>query len=100
MASELKPCPNPWCRYDSEPVAVASQVHLECGVSIRHACGIMGPQAESEEEAIAAWNTRPVEDALVEALKAIRDEWDDLAMNQLSPAYEQVCTALKLAGRE
>ena len=76
MASELKLCPNPWCRYDSEPVVVASQVHLDYGVSIRHTCGIMGPQADSEEEAISAWNTRPVEDALLEALKKLRDcDW-------------------------
>lgn len=85
MAEKLLPCPNPWCSFSSEPVIVASQSGHLCGVAVRHICGIIGPQAEDEESAIVAWNTRPADlrieaaEKMEKALKRIYAETDGRA---------------------
>ncbi len=40
-------------------------------------CGQRGPWVDEDEDALAKWNTRPIEDALIEALEAIKDsDWN------------------------
>jgi hypothetical protein len=47
--------------------------------------------------AIAAWNTRPVEDALVEALKFVQEHCQ--LYGAADAAREKIDAALKLAGK-
>ena len=80
MADELKPCPNPWCTATSKPMRVLSQSHMEVGYAIRCACGVISPQAETAEEALAAWNTRTSERtnaALLGAAKCATEPWTE-----------------------
>lgn len=69
MASELKACPNPWCK-ENAPLVKVDRVRGEhygvCG-----SCGLYGPYRRTEVDAIAAWNTRPAEQMLVEALRGL-----------------------------
>jgi hypothetical protein len=72
-------------------------------------CGASGPTDYSFDGCIAAWNTRPVEDALVEALKVFvnaAESWhnfhkhtDGIQCDQLCAAIEPARAALKLAGK-
>lgn len=54
---ELKPCP--FCK-DGTP----NITHRFIGITIRCSCGAHSEYFNTEEEAINAWNTRPIEDAL------------------------------------
>lgn len=50
------PCPNPWCEHTSPPeVNGPFQLKrcIRCGY-----CGLEGPWADTEAEAITAWNLR------------------------------------------
>ena len=65
----IEPCPNPWCNShkttDAEirsfeaPIVEPSRSSFEKRVSCP-CCPISGPWADTETEAIAAWNIRPL----------------------------------------
>ena len=67
MSEELKPCPNPWCNShkttDAEirsfeaPIVEPSRSSFEKRVSCP-CCPMSGPWADTEAEAITAWNAR------------------------------------------
>lgn len=79
--TELKPCPNPWCnshkttdleiRDMERPVVAPSRASSECRVSCP-VCPISGPWADTEAEAITAWNTRIEAGAVAELIEALR----------------------------
>lgn len=63
-AGELRECPNPWCgshRWPAEDERVGLVKYLDTPKSQAwcKCCGISGPECESRELAIKAWNTRP-----------------------------------------
>lgn len=68
---ELKPCPNPWCRRKFPPKAYR---HIGSTTRYVHCddCGMDGPTADTEAEAIAAWNTRP--EASLSSMVALDEE--------------------------
>lgn len=63
MPEELKPCECASCRFCEQSCtgirtnSKGSKFWVVCGNT---ACGVEGPFRNSEAEAIAAWNTRPV----------------------------------------
>lgn len=67
----LKPCPNPWCKsLDIVAQQVRGQQAMACYV-----CGLLGPEKDTEAEAVLAWNTRheaqlPLLEMLEEAIAA------------------------------
>lgn len=70
---DLKPCPNPWCdSVDFEARPTEDSVHLlpdtsrpRFAVHCQY-CPQQGPGADTEAEAVTAWNTRtPDPEALV-----------------------------------
>jgi hypothetical protein len=65
---KLRPCPV--CGEDKDLRYSKTSQAVECLT-----CCAMGPLLNTKAEAIAAWNIRPGEDALVGALKAIYDCW-------------------------
>lgn len=70
-ADEFKPCPTPWC-HNPQPILCLSAEgahYVWCG-SI---CKAEGPRCETRAEAIAAWNTRPVEDELRAEVERLRE---------------------------
>ena len=95
MPSELKRCPNPWCKRGT--LLVES---MTCGPAfVACTCGVRGPtcgwesgEENAKSEAVAAWNKRinPAHDRLVAALKEARStlvgitesdwrKWEELA---------------------
>ena len=84
--TKLKPCPNPWCKELSAP-SVESMTHgpaflaCKCGVK-SPVCGWDTDRETAEILAIAAWNTRPLETQMYEALKALVDAGSCTCMNQ------------------
>lgn len=72
MSEKLRPCPNPWCK-TSRPQRIRTEETIACVVRSRVecVCGVKGPMCDTEDEAAAAWNRRPVEDAL-------RDKFDSM----------------------
>ena len=72
MSEKLRPCPNPWCK-TSRPQRIRTEETIACVVRSRVecVCGVKGPRCDTEDEAAAAWNRRPVEDAL-------RDKFDSM----------------------
>ena len=70
----LKPCPNPWCDAadrdgDYSPTVINSNFgthYVSCT-----SCSMRGPYARNHVDAIAAWNERPTEREMLEALEFI-----------------------------
>jgi len=57
--SELRPCPNLWCKRNDVTVHGPDMVSDTYCVGCE--CGIGGPECATESEAVAAWNHRPAE---------------------------------------
>ena len=109
MASELKACPNPWTREGTPHVnqpgtCIASpsvrkrevlngeiRFRVECG------CGVKGPMRDTKEEAVAAWNKREPDKALVGALKEAR-RWLLGSGFACTDVHRQIDAALRAAG--
>lgn len=75
MSEALKPCPNPWCESKESPL-VFKDIFANGNPPYRGGCKLCrlyGPKAKTVAEARRLWNHRPVEDSLVEALKALCD---------------------------
>lgn len=70
----LRKCPNPWCESHEGDARLSPRVRPSSGpnpiyrVDCRGCCS-HGPWQDTVSEAIAAWNTRPETDRLVEALE-------------------------------
>lgn len=65
--SEMKPCPNPWC----ESTDLAPWDYGDCLTCVQClVCGLIGPAAETEDEARRLWNDRP---DVAEAVAAERE---------------------------
>ena len=60
--SDLRPCPNLWCKRND--VTVHGPDMESDTYCVGCECGIGGPECATESEAVAAWNHRPAEDAL------------------------------------
>jgi hypothetical protein len=57
--SDLRPCPNLWCKRNDVTVHGPDMVSDTYCVGCE--CGIGGPECATESEAVAAWNHRPAE---------------------------------------
>ena len=77
MSDKLRPCP--LCGYKARFGTTVNDfkfgVYVMC---CRKSCRLKGRIYATRIKAAAAWNTRPIENALVEALKALRDDCVDL----------------------
>ena len=105
MSEKLRPCPNPWCK-TNRPQRIRTELTFAGVVRSRVecTCGVKGPRCDTEEEAVAAWNHRPVEDALVEALKktrnamiAVKEEFGGQSGPIFMAVLEEANAALRLA---
>jgi len=67
MSEHLKPCP--FCGCQPELLHFSGRHHVRCSSL---ACGFPWDNAD---KAIAAWNTRPAHDTLVEQVKALMAGW-------------------------
>lgn len=77
---ELKPCPNPWCRFEGTATVESmtrgpARVVCRCGVRTPDVGGGQG-EKEAEKLAIATWNARPA-DPLTKA--RVREAFDKIA---------------------
>lgn len=67
--SEIKPCPNPWCKgalyLNEQHIHKHALKDGRCWIDCYYCSPTISTDIlESESEALAAWNTRPIEDEL------------------------------------
>jgi hypothetical protein len=79
MSEKLRPCPNPWCK-TSRPQRIRTEETIACVVRSRVecTCGAKGPMCDTEDEAIAAWNHRPVIDELIAKVQLVTDSANEM----------------------
>ena len=110
-APTLKPCPNPWCASHNKRDAEIFEAHrplvVESGGSSELAaacpvCPMQGPWADSEAEAIAAWNTRAPQptpctecERLAEALEDIAEHETDCPSMTATEAMEHTISEIR-----
>jgi hypothetical protein len=51
--------------------------------------------ADSKAEALARWNTRPIEDALIAMLERVRENWGYLMLGPLVPEIDALIADAK-----
>lgn len=99
MINEIIDCPNPWCT--SERPNYKLLVSSSGKNKVRCSCGIETPEFSDMSEAIAAWNTRPIEDELRARVKELEAE---LACTKItakwSREYSEKLAALEQWQRE
>lgn len=64
----LLPCPAPWCG--------STKIFINFGLeywAMCFQCGLLGPTRKTREEAISAWNTRPVNPLLEQMAKVLEN---------------------------
>ena len=85
-----RPCP--WCGASQETSDVQYDFNddSECSLVYCCACGERGPERESGDEALKAWNTRPVEDKML----AFLDQIVDGIAGQLCPCLKDEAVEL------
>jgi len=89
---KLMLCPNPWC-IASNPHAVLSHSGHWSGWAVKcFTCDVIGPQADSEAEAIAEWNNRP--DLAQQMAEALRDLINGGSGQSRGKEWERAETAL------
>ena len=101
MSEALKSCP-----FCGSPAELRQGHLILCMNEEENGC-LVDPLVQSltDEETVAAWNTRPVEDALVEALNKLRKEVQYWAENPrpdewiLQEWVRNIDAALKLADK-
>lgn len=75
MSDELKPCP--WCNGEAYAFPVLDRNGEHDGFSVLClGCDASIETYASNEKAIFAWNTRPIEDALRAENEELRAKWD------------------------
>ena len=92
--SDLRPCPNLWCKRND--VAVHGPDMVSDTYCVGCECGIGGPECATESEAVSAWNHRPVEDALAKARKLA--QWKKASPENL-PKKGQFWVSINQASR-
>ena len=106
MNDKLRPCPGCESKGDADDEVIGC---LLVGLRYRCvcSCGWQGPSATIIGKAIAAWNTRPIEDALVEALKHTRNAMRAVMLEfggkpgpVFMAAFSEALAALKAAGEQ
>ena len=65
MTEELKPCP--FCGGEAKCIEFYGLYHVICCN-----CHIAGKDCSTRESAVSAWNTRPIEDELVEKIGKLK----------------------------
>ena len=70
MENKLKPCP--FCKPEDECQGALIVSDDRRWAWAEFACGARGPERRTEKEAINAWNTRTVEDALRARVEELR----------------------------
>jgi hypothetical protein len=69
----LRACASPWCDHAAFVASTDTDMFYGKAYQVQCSqCSMGGPVKRTEAEAIDAWNVRPVEDALVEALREAR----------------------------
>ena len=84
--TKLKPCP--FCSRDE----LHGQSCIKCSN-----CGAQSGWHENDKDAIAAWNTRPLEDELLEALKEFVESaqsWHDFHKHDSGIQCDRLCAAI------
>ena len=97
MSEALKPC---WCGAKAYLNTIVregwqgkSGVYVSCQ---RKSCALHGRVYSTRIKAVAAWNTRPVEDALAGALKFVQEHCQ--LYGAADAAREKIDAALRKAG--
>lgn len=87
----LLPCPNPWCGdWSVQSVETREGGFFRVGCT----CGVAAPACTREDQAIAIWNTRALNTALLNDIAAMMSEFVDNW-----PQPKKVSTALALIAK-
>lgn len=96
MANELRRCPNPWCNgfAEVEPHSFLPKTWFV----ICQDCELDGPQQNTPEKAIAAWNARPPSPAFVAMREALEEARDHLYTLQDCARIRELAKAALING--
>ena len=95
MSEKLRPCP-----FCGEEVTLVKDIWWFADHRAESsACDVTGPSATDEDDAIKLWNTRPVEDALIEVIQEYLD-WGAMTQSDRYYFEQKFTAALALARGE